>query len=207
MMGSPKGEEARYEDEGPRHPVTVAAFDIAQTEVTVAQYRRFRPGRRPERNEGPEQPATNLNWGEAQAYCEHYGYRLPTEAEWEFAARGGSDTPWSFGSDSSKLAGYAWYLGNSDSKTHAVGEKAANPFGLADMHGNVWEWCQDWYASYEPGLQVSPTGPESGTMRVLRGGSAWLEPRLLRSAFRDGRGPGVRLRNIGFRCARARRQP
>jgi formylglycine-generating enzyme required for sulfatase activity len=214
MMGSPTDEAGRYTDEGPSHPVTVTAFDLARTEVTVAQYRRFKPGWSPADNAGPGQPATRLNWNEATAYCEHYGYRLPTEAEWEYAARGGSDTPWSFGADPRSLGYYAWYSANSGLKMHPAGQKAANPFGLADMHGNAWEWVEDCYddKAYAQRPLDSPTivalnATVGCELRVLRGGSAWYGPGVLRSARRFRHLPGSRYWGFGFRCARARRQP
>ena len=127
--------------------------------------------------------------------------RLPTEAEWEYACRAGTTTAYSFGDNSNRLGDYAWYSGNSGRKTHPVGQKNANAWGLYDMHGNVWEWCQDWKGDYPTSDQVNPAGPESGSHRVLRGGS-WLDaPRYFRCADRDWLTPGNSNDYNGFRVA------
>jgi|GEM_PF-1635722 formylglycine-generating enzyme required for sulfatase activity len=133
-------------------------------------------------------------------------YRLPTEAEWEYAARAGTSTNFSYGADSSysQLGSYGWYTSNSSSKTHPVGEKLPNPWGLYDMHGNVWEWNYDWYDSsyYNNGAQTDPVGATSGSFRVVRGGSWYDYARGLRSAFRYGFSPDYRLNVLGFRLLR-----
>ena len=125
------------------------------------------------------------------------GYRLPTEAEWEYAARAGTTTSWSFGEDPAVIGEHAWYRGNSGGKVHAVGDKE-NPWGLSDMHGNVWEWVWDSYNLYRSGKVVNSTG----SLRALRGGSFNYAPRFLRSAGRLRDSPGVQNRDFGFRCAR-----
>ncbi|MCP4622026.1 MAG: formylglycine-generating enzyme family protein, partial [bacterium] len=145
---------------------------------------------------------------DAKAFCEHYGYRLPTEAEWEFACRAGTKKPWSFGDNGDDLEQYAWYDNNAAGTVHTVGTREPNPWGLHDMHGNVWEWCQDWYGPYTAEPQIDPSGPLNGKYRVLRGGAfddgAWDQ----RSADRFGNEPVFRNRFIGFRCVRGpRRQP
>ena len=134
------------------------------------------------------------------------GYRLPTEAEWEYAARAGTTTWWSFGDEEDDLGKYAWYNGNAENKVHAVSVKRANPWGLYDMHGNVWEWVWDSYDSYKSGKVVNSVG----TKRALRGGSFNVAPRYLRSAARLGYFPEFQFRDYakrldwiyGFRCAR-----
>lgn len=113
------------------------------------------------------------------------GYRLPTEAEWEYACRGGSKTAYSFGASPQLLGDYGWYKNNSDLRTHRVGEKKPNAWGLCDMHGNVWEWCEDWYELYPSTSVTDPSGPESGSYRVFRGGSFNFQAALSRSALRD----------------------
>ena len=128
------------------------------------------------------------------------GYRLPTEAEWEYAARGGSTTSYSYGNNSSDLGKYAWSSSNSGSKTHDVAKKLANPIGLYDMHGNVWEWTHDWY-SKSPTATVDPAGPSTGSDRVIRGGSWYSNAGVLRSAFR-GYTPSYRGYDLGFRLVR-----
>ena len=125
--------------------------------------------------------------------------RLPTEAEWEYACRAGSKTAYCFGDSANELKDYAWYYGNSGRKTHPVGQKKPNAWGLYDMYGSVYEWCADWHGSYNNGVQVDPTGPANGRSRVLRGGS-WVDnPRYCRSANRIRSRPAFRNRNLGFR--------
>jgi formylglycine-generating enzyme required for sulfatase activity len=129
------------------------------------------------------------------------GYRLPTEAEWEYACRAGTTTDFSFGLDPDLLKAHAWYMGNSKSRTHPVGSKLPNGFGLFDVHGNVDEWCWDWHGPYE-GDAVDPVGPPSGTGRVARGGGWYLlVPRQLQSAFRPMQPPNQRSPTTGFRLA------
>jgi formylglycine-generating enzyme required for sulfatase activity len=134
-------------------------------------------------------------------------YRLPTEAEWEYACRAGTTTAFSFGDDEAKLGQYAWYDKNAwdigEKYAHRVGQKLPNPWGLYDMHGNVWEWCQDWYAPYGSETVVSdPVGPAQGDYRVLRGGSFLNLTSYVRSAFRYAYQPVNRNTNFGFRAAR-----
>jgi len=132
------------------------------------------------------------------------GYRLPTEAEWEYACRAGTATRYSFGDDEARLGEFCWFDGNSDDRTHEVGQKGANGIGLHDMHGNVWEWCWDWYAAdyYKEPPVDDPRGPSQATSRVIRGGGWGRDPRSVRSAYRYGCAPGNRLNDLGFRVAR-----
>jgi len=178
--------------------------DDDQTEVTNAQYRKFKP----DYPDNDDKPVAKVNWNQAQAFCEHYGYRLPTEAEWEYAARAGSTGRWPFGEDESRLNDYAWYIQNAGDKTRPVGQKRANPWGLYDMVGNVWEWVADWYGPYSADPQTNLIGPATGSGRALRGGAFYFEPRFLRLANRAWDGPEFVSRDVGFRCARGpRRQP
>ena len=171
-MGSVENDPRADSGEKPAHKVTLSEFWIGKTEITNEQYRRFRrdhPGE-------AELPATGVTWDEAKAACEHFGGRLPTEAEWEYAARAGSSTTWSFG-DAEKLLGeYAWFSGNSNKTPHAVGTRKANAWGIQDMHGNVLEWVADWYGTYPAAAQSNPTGPTTGYFRVLRGGRSTACP-------------------------------
>ncbi len=130
------------------------------------------------------------------------GYRLPTEAEWEYAVRAGATARWFFGDDERELGDYAWFEGNSGSRVHPVAEKEPNPWGLYDMLGNVWEWCWDYYGRYGFGQADNPAGPAIGLRRVGRGGSAWDAPRYLRSALRARVDPENRYVDRGFRCVR-----
>lgn len=130
-------------------------------------------------------------------------YRLPTEAEWKYACRGGTKTAFSFGDDEAELGKYAWFDGNAwdigEKYAHRVAQKQANPFGLYDMHGNVWEWCSDWYGEYPSGLRTDLEGPRSGSSRVVRGGSWPYGPDIVRSAFRYDFTPVSRNNVSGFR--------
>ena len=201
LMGSPNSEKDRYKDESPQHWVSLSAFELGQTEVTHLQYRKFKP----DHLDNDDKPVVGVSWNQAKAYCEHYGYRLPTEAEWEYAARAGSTGRWPFGEDESQLDGYAWYRQNADNQTHPVGQKQPNRWGLYDMAGNVWEWVADWYGPYSADPQTNPTGPAVGDSRVLRGGAFVGEPRGLRSAGRGWFDPEFENWDGGFRCARGPR--
>jgi formylglycine-generating enzyme required for sulfatase activity len=157
-MGSPDG--VGLSDEHPQHEVAVEAFAVGECPVTFDEYDRFceATGRGKPGDEGwgrGRRPVINVSWHDATAYCkwlsEETGetYRLLTEAEWEYACRAGSDTEYCYGDDPAKLGEYAWYYENAGLKSHPVGEKLPNAWGLYDMHGNVWEWCADEYRSYE----------------------------------------------------------
>ena len=137
-----------------------------------------------------------VRWYEAQAYCQAVGGRLPTEAEWEYAARAGSVQ-----SRYGDIDRIAWYAGNSGIRTHEVAQKQPNAFGLYDVLGNVWEWTADWYGGYTPGSAVDPAGPVSGQYRALRGGSWFVVPGFARVSVRIRVGPGDRSDVIGLRCA------
>ncbi len=203
MMGSPVTEPDRGTDER-QHKVILSAYDIGQYEVTNGQYRKFLL----EHEGADELPATGINWMQAKEFCEALGYRLPTEAEWEYAARAGSPTRWSFGDNEADLSRYAWYDKNSDFESQPVGSKEPNSWVLYDMHGNVWEWVADWYGGYPNKNQTNPQGPSEGENKVLRGGSFFDSARVLRSANRSGVRPGYAVWDDGFRCARGpRREP
>ena len=200
-MGSPPNEPNHQNDEL-AHPVSLSGFQMGRYEVTNAQFHAYDPSHK----EDDDRPAANVDWQQAHDFCQHYGYRLPTEAEWEYAARAGSTTRFPFGDDPSQLKDYAWYSANAGGDTHPVGKLKPNAWGLYDMLGNVWEWVEDWYEPYQPQPQTDPTGPEDGTLRVLRGGSYFVVPEYLRSAIRNGDRPEDRGRYGGFRCARGPRR-
>lgn len=150
----------------------------------------------------PEQPVVGVSWNDAMKFCRWAECRLPTEAEWEYACRAGSTTDYCFGDDPKLLGDYAWFRDNSGGQTQPVGTKRPNEWDLHDMHGNVWEWCQDWYGKYSDAAEVDPTGPKNGDSLVLRGGSFYDYPQDLRSANRVGRTRVVRNYDIGFRVSR-----
>jgi formylglycine-generating enzyme required for sulfatase activity len=207
LMGSPDSDSTTWDNEKPQHLVRISRpFYLGVTEMTQAQYERVM-GTNPSRFKEAQLPVEGVSWEDAVAFCgrlsdkEGRTYRLPTEAEWEYACRAGSTTKWSFGEDVSSLNEYAWYSANSNGTTHSVGEKKANAWGLYDMHGNVWEWCSDWYGGYASTAMDDPTGPTAGSDRVFRGGVRNGLARDCRSAVRGRSAPAVRSDDLGFRVA------
>ncbi len=173
---------------------------MGQTEVTQAAYQRV-TGTNPSHFHGERLPVENLNWDDATAYCQAIGMRLPTSAEWEYAARAGSTT-----SRYGELDAVAWHLGNSGGRSHEVGQKHPNPWGLYDMLGNVWEWVADWYDEgyYPRSPSQDPPGSSSGQYRTLRGGSWGYVPKSARASFYAWFRPSSRnyyILDDGFRCA------
>jgi len=205
-MGSPESEEGRWDDEGPQHEVRIKdAFELMAVPVTNAMYTAFDDGHTYE--DGRENhPVTEVTWYEAVAFCSWMGARLPSESEWEYACRAGTTTRYSSGDSEENLGRVGWYSENSNDKTHPVGQKPANEFGLYDMHGNVYEWVQDCWSSYEESHRSHPDAYESadasGSNRVYRGGSFGAGARLARSASRYDDPPGDRWRDLGFRPTR-----
>lgn len=205
QMGSPSG--AGDPDESPPRRVRITRpFYLGVDEVTQAQWQRLMPVN-PSRFAGPRRPVDNVSWHEALRFIERLStlsgreLRLPTEAEWEYACRAGTGTAWSFGDDENRCGEYAWIMSNCGAATRAAGQKTANAFGLQDLHGNVSEWCADWYAQPDQaGDSIDPTGPKSGTARVLRGGNWSDEARAVRSAARNCLDPAGRTDGTGFRC-------
>jgi formylglycine-generating enzyme required for sulfatase activity len=226
MMGSANGKE----DESPVRKIEIDAFLMDRYEMTQANYAKLVPING-SHFKGPDRPVEMISWGDAAIYCNKRsreegldpcydedsgacsfaanGYRLPTEAEWEYACRAGTTGDYSFGTDSRQLSKYAWSADNAEKRTHPVGQKAPNPWGLYDMYGNVAEWCNDVYAKgYSKDDRISnPHGPQSGPRRVLRGGAWNSRADDCRSACRVGESPGSQdacfARDaIGFRCVR-----
>jgi formylglycine-generating enzyme required for sulfatase activity/tetratricopeptide (TPR) repeat protein len=204
LMGSPEGETGRYDDEGPVHRVHLDGFWMASVPVTQRQYQSIIKDN-PSNFKGEYNPVEEVSWNDAREFCAKLSektrrnYSLPTEAQWEFACRAGSKGRFCFGDSDQLLEHYAWYDKNSENKTHPVGQKRPNQWGVFDMHGNVWEWCHDWYGEYREGEFRNPEGPENGEYRLLRGGSWVSESRRCRSACRYYGEPDHRYRNIGFR--------
>jgi formylglycine-generating enzyme required for sulfatase activity len=217
LMGSPEDELERWEDEVPQHLVTLShGYWMADAPCTQAEWLAVMETE-PSHFKGNDLPVEHVSWEDCQEYCKrirlrHPGFeaRLPTEAEWEYACRAGTTSAYNDGSSCSGIKGkdpaldkLGWFDENSEKKTHPVRQKEPNWWGLYDMHGNVWEWCEDWYRRYFSGDQVDPSGPASGSERVLRGGSWGNLAGSSRSAFRLRWHPGncSRYRFFGFRLA------
>ncbi len=220
-----------YDSERPVHTVYLSPFQLMRTPVTREHYQKIMgsdPGW--PKGEADERPVNRVSWLAAVEFCNRWsvndglkpcyqidgdkvtwasgadGYRLPTEAEWEYACRAGSTTRWCFGDDEARLPNYAWFDKNSGGNPHPVATRKPNDWGLFDMHGNVWEWCWDWYGAYAADPQSNPLGPTQGSSRVLRGGSYLYGPENLRSADRSWARPKDLGWSVGFRCARGPRR-
>ena len=194
------------DNEKPTHSVTLSSYYICKYEVTQALWRAVM-GSNPSPFKGDNLPVERVSWNDCQTFINRLNsytgrnFRLPTEAEWEFAARGGNYSRHYKYSGSNHFRHVAWYNGNSGKRTHPVGTKQANELGLYDMSGNVWEWCSDWYGSYSSYSQNDPTGPNSGSYRVLRSSSWYNSARHCRSTFRFRYSPGYRDYGLGLRLA------
>ena len=218
MMGSPKSEEGSSSDERPQHQVTVPTFLMGRYQVTQAQWRIVAAMPQierelkldPSRFKGGNLPVENIMWLDAVEFCARLSvytggkYRLPSEAEWEYACRAGTTTAYFFGDDAAQLENYAWYDKNSGNETHPVGEKSPNAFGLHDMHGNVWEWCTDyWHSSYKntpsDGRAWMEKNNRSKYRKLLRGGSWYGNARKCRSSYRRYYDARVQHYYFGFR--------
>ena len=201
-----QGKDA-YDSEKPVHRVTLASYLIGKHEVTQALWEAVM-GSTPSGNEqGGDYPVEWVSWDDCQEFIEKLNARtgmrfhLPTEAEWEYAARGGNRGKGYKYAGSDDLDEVGWYDGNSGGHTHPVGQKNANELGLYDMSGNLWEWCQDWYGDYTDEAQANPAGPQSGKWgsRVLRGGGGWLSARYCRVSYRHFSDPGKWSISYGLR--------
>jgi formylglycine-generating enzyme required for sulfatase activity len=199
--------------EYPAHPVTLTqAFYLGRYEVTQGQWV-AKMGSNPSyfhgQSDSESRPVEQVSWNTIQSYLSATGMRLPSSAEWEYADRAGTTTAFpsmpgypNGTNDERQVGTIAWYDVNSGSRTHAVGGKAANALGLYDMAGNVHEWVNDWYVGYSSGAQTDPLGPESGTHRVIRGGSWGASAGWLRSSYFFGGTPGISFNSVGFRVAK-----
>ena len=191
-------------DEKPTHQVTLSSYYIGETEVTQALWKAVM-GSNPSRFKGDDLPVEQVSWNDCQTFISKLNaltgenFRLPTEAEWEFATRGGKQSRHTPYSGSSRIDDVAWYAGNSDWKTHPVKTKQPNELGIYDMTGNVWEWCQDWKGSYSSHAQTDPTGAGSGSSRVYRGGGCNSSPWGCRSSYRCYYTPEYSYYDLGLR--------
>ena len=213
LVPIPAGEFTMGEPKKSTHPVTITKpFHLGAFEVTQEQYQKVM-GKKLSKFKGPNNPVEQVSWEEAVEFCRRLSelpeekaaghvYRLPTEAEWEYACRAGTTTRFSFGDDESQLGQYAWFWENSRGKTHPVGEKKPNAWGLYDMHGNVFEWCQDGFGVYPSEPVTDPTGAITGSDRVVRGGCWFGFAWFCLSGFRSGNDPTYRSYVLGFRVAR-----
>ncbi len=211
LMGSPDSDRDAFPREKPQHRVRIARpFYLGKYLVTQEQWEAVMGGN-PSRFKGPKNPVEKVSWDDCPKFLGKLNakagpgagkFQLPREAQWEYACRVGSKTKYCFGDDETRLGDYAWYRKNSGNMTHPVGEKKPNGWGLYDMHGNVWEWCQDWWkdGAYKEPPVDGPTGAVS--LRVLRGGGWDAPATYCRSAFRGGGVPGIRDDFRGLRVSR-----
>lgn len=195
-----------YKNEKPKHKVTLSSFHIGKYEVTQAEWEAVM-GSNPSYFKGDSLPVEQVSWDDCQEFISKLNamtgknFRLPTEAEWEYAARGGSKSQGYKYSGSNDLNSVAWFTDNSGKETHPIGKKQPNELGLYDMSGNVWEWCQDWYDSYISHSQTNPAGPSYGSARVCRGGTWLLDARSCRVSYRCYSAPEYRILLLGLRLA------
>jgi formylglycine-generating enzyme required for sulfatase activity len=217
MMGSPKDEKDRQNDETQHRVKLTKPFYLGKYEVTQAEWKKVM-GKEPWKGErytkeNPRHAATYISWEDCREFLKKLNvarttsFALPTEAQWEYACRSATTTRFYYGEDETSrlLKGYAWFDDNAwdvgDKYAHPVGQKKPSAWGLYDMHGNVWEWCQDWYGNYPNEAATNPVGPTSGSYRVQRGGSWYGSARYCRAADRFRFLPGFRVRYLGFRLA------
>ncbi len=207
IMGSPLDEPDRDKDEVPHAVVFSRGFFMAETECTQAQWQAIVTNN-PSHGRMPEQPVNRVSWKDAEDYCrrltqvhraqglipEGWAWELPTEAQWEYACRAGTTGPFA-----GELSDLAWIESNSEGKAHAVKTRKPNAWGLYDLHGNVWEWCRDWYGDYPTHSVRDPIGPSAGTFRCYRGGSRIYGSRRARSAIRGAMTPEMKGDYLGFR--------
>ncbi|MCC9601923.1 formylglycine-generating enzyme family protein [Stieleria sp. JC731] len=211
MMGASDSEDA-YDNERPRHRVRISeGFWIGSTPVTQEQWLTA-SAENPSEFQGPRRPVEGVTWDDCVQWLSRLnekhrglGASLPTEAEWEYACRAGTESAFSFGNEAERLSEFAWYYANSEKTTQDVGTQKPNTWGLWDMHGNVLEWCLDGPRPYDTSDVVNPIGPrERGVDRVVRGGGWIISARVCRSAYRSASDPGGRVNFLGFRLVAGR---
>ena len=206
MGATSEQEDEALDGEKPVHSVTLSSYYIGKTEVSQALWQAVM-GNNPSPFKGADLPVESVSWDDCQEFIQKLNrlngrnFRLPTEAEWEFACRGGNNSRGYKYSGSNYIDNVAWYDGNSGGKTHPVGTKAPNELGIYDMSGNVWEWCSDWYADYTSYSQTDPKGPQSGSYRVIRGAGCYYYAGCCRSSFRGRINPTYLSIHLGLRLA------
>lgn len=208
LMGANPKLGVALEEESPMHEVILSkSFYMGKYEVTQAQWQAVM-GENPSFYQGADRPVEYVSWNDVNLFCAklnelegHRRYRLPTEAEWEYAARAGDDLVFPSGKTRDALGRFAWYFKNADQQTHPVGQLAPNGWGLYDMVGNVWEWTADWFDEtyYEKSPETDPTGPDSGRFRVYRGSSFYWDPECCNYSDRENSSPGFKMYYLGFR--------
>ena len=215
MGATSEQENDAYSNEKPAHSVTLDSYYMGETEVTQELWEAVMGGNPSGFQKGSSLPVERVSWEDCQTFISKLNsltgqqFKLPTEAQWEYAARGGNKSKGYKYSGSDKIKDVAWYEKNSYDKgssspdygTHSVKTKSPNELGIYDMSGNVWEWCQDWYGSYSGNAQTNPTGASSGSDRVLRGGSWFINARFCRASFRNLSTPSSRINDLGLRLA------
>jgi formylglycine-generating enzyme required for sulfatase activity len=211
MMGSPPGEQDRHGDEGPLRSVQITkGFYLGKYELTQVQWMAVmeqNPSVYDDFDDWQMHPVDNVSWNDCHAFIDRLNgleigtFRMPTEAEWEYACRAGATTRFYWGDDpnGTEAHQYAWAFSRAEARSHPVGLKKPNAWGLYDMSGNVWEWCSDWRGPYEVLDTKDPTGHPEGTKKIYRGGSWFNKPSTLRSANRNGHEPDIRGSNAGLR--------
>ncbi len=229
LMGTKDTDHDWFSHSRPVREVRLDSFQLSVCEITQAQFEKL-TGYNPSLMKGDDsRPVDQVSWFDAAAFCNKLselaglmpcydirnrtcifsrnGFRLPTEAEWEYACRAGANTKYYTGNEEGSLDRASWYRTNSEGTTHSVGQKDPNAWGLFDMHGNVWEWCNDWQGNYKNCTKENPRGPNWGYSRVLRGGG-WHYPAVgCRSTYRHRAKPEYRLSTVGFRIARSFNKP
>ena len=212
MMGAADSVVGKDQDER-QHLVELSDYWIMDKTVSRAQWNSVMKPDAPNSDEDRKMPMTGITWDSVQTFLQklndkgEWNYSLPTEAQWEYAARGGQKSQGTIYSGSNNIDEVGWYSGNSNNRIHGSGELKPNELGLYDMTGNQWEWCQDWYGEYpnDTAAVVNPSGPANGAVKVLRGGSWYSVASLCRNTLRSGGEPSVKDKHYGFRLVRIKK--
>jgi sulfatase modifying factor 1 len=213
LMGAADTALNRDQDEN-QHPVELSDFWIMDKTVSRAQWNQIMKPESPISEEDRKMPITGISWDSVQSFVQkinskqsEWQYSLPSEAQWEYAARGGNKSQGLIYSGSNNIDEVGWYSGNSNNRIHGSGELKPNELGIYDMTGNQWEWCQDWYGEYpsDTMISVNPAGPDNGAVKILRGGSWYSVATLCRNTLRSGGEPSIKDKHYGFRLVRTKK--